>query len=225
VNIKVRQPLQKVLIPVLNPGMKQQLLKVEDLIKAEVNVKEIEYLDADNQFISKKIKPNFVALGKKMGPKMKAVSAALAAFTQEDIRKLELEGKVSLKIDNEDVVIEVSEVDIQSEDVPGWMVASKNALTVALDITISPALEQEGNARELVNRIQKIRKDSGYELTDRVLVKLSNYEKLVDSITQFNDYICAEILADRLELVPDLTGGVEIEVNEIPLRVLVDKKG
>jgi isoleucyl-tRNA synthetase len=132
---------------------------------------------------------------------------------------------VSLKIDNEDVVIEVSEVDIQSEDVPGWMVASKNALTVALDITISPALEQEGNARELVNRIQKIRKDSGYELTDRVLVKLSNYEKLVDSITQFNDYICAEILADRLELVPDLTGGVEIEVNEIPLRVLVDKKG
>jgi isoleucyl-tRNA synthetase len=105
------------------------------------------------------------------------------------------------------------------------MVASKNALTVALDITISPELEQEGNARELVNRIQKIRKDSGYELTDRVLVKLSNYEKLVDSITQFNDYICAEILADRLELVADLTGGVEIEVNEIPLRVLVDKKG
>jgi isoleucyl-tRNA synthetase len=225
VNIKVRQPLQKVLIPVLNPGMKQQLLKVEDLIKAEVNVKEIEYLDPDNQFISKKIKPNFVALGKKMGPKMKAVSAALSAFSQEDIRKLELEGKVTLKIDNEDVVIEVSEVDIQSEDVPGWMVASKNALTVALDITISPELEQEGNARELVNRIQKIRKDSGYELTDRVLVKLSNYEKLVDSITQFNDYICAEILADRLELVPDLTGGVEIEVNEIPLRVLVDKKG
>jgi isoleucyl-tRNA synthetase len=225
VNIKVRQPLQKVLIPVLNPVMKKQLQKVEDLIKAEVNVKEIEYLDPDNQFISKKIKPNFVALGKKMGPKMKAVSAALAAFTQEDIRKLEQEAKVVLKIDNEDVVIELNEVDIQSEDVPGWMVASKNALTVALDITISPQLEQEGNARELVNRIQKIRKDSGYELTDRVLVKLSNYEQLVDSITQFNDYICAEILADSLDLVPDLTGGVEIEVNEIPLRVLVDKKG
>ncbi|HSF45258.1 MAG TPA: DUF5915 domain-containing protein, partial [Chitinophagaceae bacterium] len=225
VNIKVRQPLQKVLIPVLNPTMKEQLILVEDLIKAEVNVKEIEYLDPDNQFISKKIKPNFVALGKKLGARMKAVSAALARFNQDDIRKLEAEGKVSLSIDNEDVVIEVHEVDIQSEDVPGWMVASKNALTVALDITISPELEQEGNARELVNRIQKIRKDSGYELTDRVLVKLSNYEKLVDSITQFNDYICAEILADRLELVPDLSGGVEIEVNEIPLRVLVDKKG
>ncbi|HEX5668308.1 MAG TPA: isoleucine--tRNA ligase [Chitinophagaceae bacterium] len=225
VNIKVRQPLQKVLIPVLNPAMKEQLLKVEDLIRAEVNVKEIKYLDPDNQFISKKIKPNFVALGKKMGPKMKAVSAALAAFTQEDIRKLESAGRTTLSVDNEEVVIELSEVDIQSEDVPGWMVASKNALTVALDITLTPELEQEGNARELVNRIQKIRKDSGYELTDRVLVKLSNYEKLVDSITQFNDYICAEILADRLELVPDLAGGIEIEVNEIPLRVLVDKKG
>ncbi|HLO81104.1 MAG TPA: class I tRNA ligase family protein, partial [Chitinophagaceae bacterium] len=225
VNIKVRQPLQKALIPVLNAGMKNQLLQVEDLIKAEVNVKEIEYLDPDNQFISKKIKPNFVALGKKMGAKMKQVSAALAAFTQNDIRKLEAEGQATLKLDNEDVVVELAEVDIQSEDVPGWMVASKNALTVALDITLTPQLEQEGNARELVNRIQKIRKDSGYELTDRVLVKLSNYEKLVDSITQFNDYICAEILADRLEFVPELSGGIEIEVNEIPLRVLVDKKG
>jgi isoleucyl-tRNA synthetase len=225
VNIKVRQPLQKVLIPVLNAGMKAQIQRVEDLIKAEVNVKEIEYLDPDNQFISKKIKPNFVALGKKMGPKMKQVSTALAAFNQEDIRKLEAEGKTILKLDNDDVVIELGEVDIQSEDVPGWMVASKNALTVALDITLTPDLEREGNARELVNRIQKIRKDSGYELTDKVLVKLSNYEQLVDSITQFNDYICAEILADRLELVPDLTGGIEIEVNEIPLRVLVVKKG
>jgi isoleucyl-tRNA synthetase len=105
------------------------------------------------------------------------------------------------------------------------MVASKNALTVALDITLTPDLEQEGNARELVNRIQNIRKDSGYELTDRVLVKLTHSDKLVESISQFNDYICAEILADRLELVPELSGGIEIEVNEIPLRVMVEKKG
>ena len=225
VNIKVRQPLQKALIPVLTREMKQQLLLVENLIKAEVNVKEIEYLDPDNQFIKKKIKPNFVALGKKMGPRMKLVSAALAAFGQADIRNLEATGKTALTLDNEVVEIELTEVDIQSEDVPGWMVASKNALTVALDIIITPELEQEGNARELVNRIQKIRKDSGYELTDRVLVKLTNSDKLVQSITQFNDYICAEILADRLELVPDFTGGMEIEVNEIPLRVLVEKKG
>jgi isoleucyl-tRNA synthetase len=119
----------------------------------------------------------------------------------------------------------VSEVDIQSEDLPGWIVASKNALTVALDITLSPELEQEGHARELVNRIQRIRKDNGYELTDRIDVKLAAPEKLIPSIAQFNDYICAEILADKLELVSELTGGMEIEVNEFPLRVLVGKKG
>jgi isoleucyl-tRNA synthetase len=116
-------------------------------------------------------------------------------------------------------------VDIQSEDVPGWMVAAKNSLTVALDVTISDELEQEGNARELVNRIQRIRKDSGYALTDRVLVKMTYSDKLVRSIEQFNDYICAEILADRLELVEVLTEGNDIEVNDISLKVLVEKKG
>ena len=225
VNIKVRQPLQKVLIPVLNQGMQQQLEKVEDLIKAEVNVKEIEYLGADNAFIQKKIKPNFVALGKKMGPKMKQVSAALAAYTQADIRALESKGSATLVIENEEVEILLGEVDIQSEDVPGWMVAAKNALTVALDITITPDLEQEGNARELVNRIQRIRKDSGFELTDKIFVKLTYSDKLNPSIAQFNDYICAEILAEKLELVPDLSGGTEIDVNDIPLRVIVEKKG
>lgn len=225
VNIKVRQPLQKVLIPVLNQGMQQQLEKVEDLIKAEVNVKEIEYLGANNAFIQKKIKPNFVALGKKMGPKMKQVSAALAAYTQADIRALESEGAAMLLIGNEEIEILLGEVDIQSEDVPGWMVAAKNALTVALDITITPELEQEGNARELVNRIQRIRKDSGFELTDKIFVKLTYSDKLNPSIAQFNDYICAEILAEKLELVPELSGGTEIDVNDIPLRVIVEKKG
>ena len=225
VNIKVRQPLQKVLIPVLNQGMQQQLEKVEDLIKAEVNVKEIEYLGADNAFIQKKIKPNFVVLGKKMGPKMKQVSAALAAYTQADIRALEAKGSATLDIGNEEVEVLLGEVDIQSEDVPGWMVAAKNTLTVALDITLTPELEQEGNARELVNRIQRIRKDSGFELTDKIFVKLTYSDKLNPSIAQFNDYICAEILAEKLELVPDLSGGTEIDVNDIPLRVIVEKKG
>ena len=225
VNIKVRQPLQKVLIPVLNQGMQQQLEKVEDLIKAEVNVKEIEYLGTDNAFIQKKIKPNFVALGKKMGPKMKQVSAALAAYTQSDIRAFESKGSATLDIGNEEVEIFLAEVEIQSEDVPGWMVAAKNTLTVALDITLTPELEQEGNARELVNRIQRIRKDSGFELTDKIFVKLTYSDKLNPSIAQFNDYICAEILAEKLELVPDLSGGTEIDVNDIPLRVIVEKKG
>jgi isoleucyl-tRNA synthetase len=224
VNIKVRQPLQKVLIPVLNVSMKQQLERVEDLVKAEVNVKEIQYLTEDTGFIKKKIKPNYVALGKKLGPKMKAVAAALSEFGQEEITKLEKEGSVSLQIDNEPLILQISEVEISSEDIPGWMVANKDALTVALDVTVSPELENEGNARELVNRIQKIRKDNGYELTDRILVKVSESKALKESIAQFNTYICAEILADKLELVSDLPDGTEIEVNDIPIKVFVTKK-
>lgn len=225
VNIKVRQPLQKVLIPALNPEMKNQLAKVEDLIKSEVNVKEIEYLAPDNSFIQKKIKPNFVALGKKLGPKMKAVSAALGGFTQEQIAELEKEGQISLLIDSEPLILQIAEVEITSEDIPGWMVANKGALTVALDVTITPELVNEGNAREIVNRIQKIRKDNGYELTDRIAVKITADERLKESITQFNSYICAEILADSLELVPEIPDGTDIEVNDISLKVYVIKKG
>ncbi len=223
--IKVRQPLQKVLIPVLNLSMQEQLKKVEDLIKAEVNVKEIEYLSPDNTFISKKIKPNFVALGKKLGPKMKAVSAALAQFTQEDIARLEKEGQYSLSIDGEPVILQITEVEISSEDIPGWTVANKGSLTVALDVTVTPELEAEGHAREFVNRIQKIRKDSGFELTDRVEVRVSDGMGLKDSLTRFKDYICAEILADKLEFVPEFKDGVEIDINDVLLNVIVSKKG
>ena len=224
VNIKVRQPLQKVLIPVLNPNMKDQLEKVEELIRAEVNVKEIEYLSGDNGFIKKKIKPNFVALGKKLGPKMKAVTTALANFSQEEIAKLEKEGNITLILNQEPIILSIQEVDITSEDIPGWVVANKNALTVALDVTVTPELAQEGNAREFVNRIQKIRKDNGYDLTDRILVKVADVPSLTDSLTQFNDYICAEILADSIELVKEPANGTEIEVNDIPLKVFVTKK-
>lgn len=221
---KVRQPLQKVLIPVLNPAMKEQIGLVEDLIKNEVNVKEIQYLTEDNGFIKKKIKPNYIALGKKLGGKMKAVAAALAGFTQEDIALLEKEGSISLFIDNEPLILQVNEVEIASEDVPGWMVANKDSLTVALDVTVTPELINEGNARELVNRIQKIRKDNGYELTDRIAVQVTENPDLKHSIAQFNNYICAEILADTLELVSELPNGTEIEVNDISLKVFVTKK-
>jgi isoleucyl-tRNA synthetase len=225
VNIKVRQPLQKALIPVLNPAMQEQLRKVEDLVKNEVNVKEIQFLTETEGFIQKKIKPNFVALGKKLGPKMKAVSAALANFTQEDISRFEKEGQYSLSIDGENIVLQVQETEISSEDIPGWTVAHKGNLTVALDITITPELEHEGNAREFVNRIQKIRKDSGFELTDRIIVKVSAANSIKESLAQFNNYICAEILADKLEIVPDLQEGTEIEVNDIYFKVNVLKKG
>jgi isoleucyl-tRNA synthetase len=224
VNIKVRQPLQKVLVPILDPGMKQQLEKVEDLIKAEVNIKELQYLSGTDGFIKKKIKPNFVALGKKLGPKMKAVSTALAEFSQENIGKLEKEGNITLNINQEPLILSINEVDITSEDIPGWVVANKNALTVALDVTVTPELAQEGNAREFVNRIQKIRKDNGYDLTDRILVKVADVPTLSDSLTQFNDYICAEILADSIELVKEPANGTEIEVNDILLKVFVTKK-
>jgi isoleucyl-tRNA synthetase len=233
-NIKVRQPLQKVLIPVLDIKMKEQLKKVEGLIKTEVNVKEVEYLTDTEGFIKKKIKPNFVALGKKLGSKMKAVSSALNLFTQEDILKIEKEGQYSLSIDGEAVTLQLSEVEITSEDIPGWTVASKGLLTVALDITVTPELENEGNAREFVNRIQKMRKESGFELTDRIQVKVaansvpldgSSGQELKNSLAQFNDYICAEILADKLELVPEIEDGIEIEINDISLKVIVSKKG
>lgn len=224
VNIKVRQPLQKVLIPILSPGMKDQLQKVEDLIMAEVNIKEIQYLSGTDGFIKKKIKPNFIALGKKLGAKMKAVSTALTNFSQDDISKLEKEGNITLNIDKEPLLLSINEVDITSEDIPGWVVANKNALTVALDVTVTPELAQEGNAREFVNRIQKMRKDNGYDLTDRILVKVANVPSLADSLTQFNDYICAEILADSIELVKELANGTEIEVNDILLKVFVTKK-
>ena len=224
VNIKVRQPLQKVLIPVLNPEMKKQVARVEDLIKSEVNVKEIQYLTEDTGFIKKKIKPNYTALGKKLGGKMKPLAAALTGFSQEDISHLEKEGSISLFIDNEPLILQVNEVEIASEDIPGWMVANKDSLTVALDVTVTPELINEGNARELVNRIQKIRKDNGYELTDRIAVQVTDNQDLKQSIAQFNNYICAEILADTLELVPELPNGTEIEVNDISLKVYVIKK-
>jgi isoleucyl-tRNA synthetase len=224
VNIKVRQPLQKVLIPVPNAGMQVQLEKVEDLIKAEVNVKAINYLSGNEGFIKKKIKPNFVALGKRLGARMKIVTAQLANFSQEEITKLEKDGHITLLIDKEPLILALNDVDITSEDIPGWVVATKNGLTVALDVTVTPELAREGNAREFVNRIQKIRKDNGYDLTDRILVKVADVPALKDSLTVFNEYICTEILADSVELVKEPANGTEIEVNDILLKVFVTKK-
>jgi isoleucyl-tRNA synthetase len=224
VNIKVRQPLQKVLIPVLNPEMKHQLEKVEDLLKAEVNVKEVEYLTDTEGFINKKIKPNFALLGKKLGPNMKAVSAALAGFSQAQIAELEKNGKVLVPANGQEIEILVSEVEISADDIPGWSVASKGSLTVALDITLTDELKMEGDARELVNRIQNIRKEQDFELTDRIVVEWQGPENIMRSFDRFKPYICAEILADSLNYVQTLEGGTEIEVNDVPLTVKVSKK-
>ena len=226
VNIRVRQPLQKVLVPVLNPAMEQQLQRIEDLIRAEVNVKEIEYLTDTEGFIKKKIKPNFQALGKKLGAKMKLVNQALSNFSQHQISLFEKEGRYSIPVDSDELVeLTLSEVEISSEDIPGWTVANKGSLTVALDINVTPELVQEGDAREFVNRIQKIRKDSGFDLTDRINVIVAADNGISQSLAKFNDYICAEILADKLELKTEIDGGTDIEVNENQLKVIVLKKG
>ena len=224
VNIKVRQPLQKVLIPVLNGEMKDQLLKVEDLIKSEVNVKEIEYLSETKGFINKKIKPNFISLGKKLGAKMKAVAAAVGNLSQEEISSFEARGNFTLHINGEPLILDVADVDIFAEDIPGWSFASKGSLTVALDTSVSFELKQEGEAREFVNRIQNLRKDSGFEVTDRININIVENERLVNSINEYKNYICAEILADSIDFVPQIADGTEIEINDIPLKVSVIKK-
>jgi isoleucyl-tRNA synthetase len=224
-NLKVRQPLQKVLIPVLNPGMMEQLQRVEDLVKAEVHVKEIAYLTETEGFIKKKVKPNYSLLGKKLGQKMKAVSAALSTFTDQQIKALEIVGFTEINVSGEDIRIDYQEVDISAEDVPGWSVATDGGVTVALDIVLSPQLEQEGLAREFVNRLQNIRKDMGLQLTDRIEVAWNGNEMYKTSVDIFKPYICAEILADNLQWVPVLENGIEIEVNEVKLKVQVSKKG
>ena len=225
VNIKVRQPLQKVLIPVLDPNMKHQLELIEDLIKAEVNVKEMEYITDTEGIIKKKIKPNFKALGTKLGAKMKAAGALITGFGQHEIATIEKAGQIDLNLDGETITILLSEVEIAAEDIPGWSVAGKGSLTVALDITLTEELKQEGDAREFVNRIQNIRKESGFELTDRIFVTVLEAKGLKESIVKYNDYICREILADIIEWVPELSEGTEIEVNDNLLKVVVNKKG
>ncbi len=224
-NIKVRQPLQKVMVPVLSEKMQAQVKAMEELIKAEVNVKEMVYLTETAGIINKKIKPNFIALGKRLGAKMKAVGNALALFSQQDIATLERAGEYILSIDNEPLTLQLSDVEISAEDIPGWLVATKGQLTTALDISITEELRQEGDAREFVNRVQNIRKDSQFELTDKIEVKILSNSAIENSLNTYKNYICAEILADELTFIPQINGGTEIDINDILLRVLVTKKG
>jgi isoleucyl-tRNA synthetase len=225
VNIKVRQPLQKILIPVLDPATKTAIELMEELILAEVNVKEINYITETEGVISKKVKANFKLLGAKLGTKMKQASAVIANLTQAQITSLEKEGKLALDIESETIELLINEVDIIAEDIPGWSVAVKNALTVALDITISPELMKEGHARELVNRVQNIRKESNFELTDKILLEIEDNTDLKESIIQFSGYICREILAVQIDFLPVLKEGVEVDINDHKLRISVRQKG
>jgi isoleucyl-tRNA synthetase len=227
VNIKVRQPLQKVLIPALNEQMKWQLQKVEDIIKAEVNVKEIDYLEAGNDFIKKKAKANFKVLGQRLGSKMKEVAGIVSAFTSEDIKNFEQKGAITVKAsDNTEFGLSTEDIEIIADEIPGWQVANKGNLTLALDITISEALKAEGFARELINRIQTIRKESGFEITDKINVEImDNNGDIKNFITQFKFYICDETLSESVEFVSTLEGIEPIDVNDYQVFIKVNKKG
>jgi isoleucyl-tRNA synthetase len=225
VNIKVRQPLQKILIPVLDPAMKLAIEQMEELILAEVNVKEINYITETEGVISKKLKPNFKLLGAKLGTKMKQASAVIAGLSQNEIAELERSGILNIEVDGTSIPLLINEVDIIAEDIPGWSVAVKGNLTVALDISLSEALLKEGNARELVNRVQNIRKEANFELTDKILLQIVDNTNMKDSINEFSEYICREILATQIDWVTSIEEGVDIEINDQQLRILVRQKG
>ncbi len=222
VNIKVRQPLQKVFIPAMDNEMADDIRLVEDIIKAETNIKEIDILSPNNDFIRKKAKANFKTLGKKLGGKMKWAAAEIEKFDDTMIEKV-LQGEYVLNAEaaasgEEPVTIGAEDLEIITDEIPGYEIAGKGLLTVALDVTISPALKAEGNARELVNRIQTLRKETGLELTDRISVTITENAELQPSLIEFKDYICREILADSLEFVAN-TVGTSIEVNNTSLIV------
>ena len=225
VNIKVRQPLQKILIPVLDPAMKLAIEQMEELILAEVNVKEINYITETEGVISKKLKPNFKLLGAKLGTKMKQASAVIAALSQNQISELERNGTLTIQVEESAIPLLINEVDIIAEDIPGWSVAVKGNLTVALDISLSEALLKEGNARELINRVQNIRKEANFELTDKILLQIVDNTHMKDAVNEFSEYICREILATQIDWVSSLEEGVDIDINDQKLRILVRQKG
>jgi isoleucyl-tRNA synthetase len=221
VSINVRQPLSKILLPVINKGFQNQVEQVKELILSETNIKDIEFITDTAGFISKKVKPNFKTLGPKVGQAMKEVAAVLSALSQEEIANFETEG--TFTIPNTTFVVDLSDVELIAEDVPGWQVANLGALTVALDVSISEELKQEGIARELINRIQHVRKDQDFLVTDRIHVRLSDHEAISAAVKNNLAYICAEILADSLVLEADLNTTETFEIDDVTLFVSITK--
>ena len=221
--IKVRQPLQKVMIPVLDENQRIEIEAVSDLIKAEVNVKEIVLLDDASGILVKQIKPNFKALGPRFGKDMGLISKEIQGFSKEQISQLDKEGSLDIVIAGNNVTLTLEDVEITSQDIEGWLVANSNGITVALDITISPALKQEGIARELVNRIQNIRKDSGFEVTDKIKVQLKRNGLLEEAILKNEAYIKSETLTSDLVFVDEIENGTEIEFDQIKTKIIITK--
>ena len=226
VNIRVRQPLNKILLPVSDPGFREKVDSIKELVLAEVNVKNIEYITDTSHILIKKIKPNFKVLGKKLGSMMKEVAGYINEMNQADIQKLEQEKKLEIIVQNVPFLLTEEDVEINSDDIPGWQVTNEGKLTVALDITISEDLREEGIAREFINRIQNLRKEKGYEVTDKIDLKVLEHASIRSSLINNKDYICAETLAENLDLVDRLDGedSVKIEVDvDIHTRISIKK--
>ena len=221
--IKVRQPLQKIMIPVLDEGFRAEIEAVSDLIKAEVNVKEIVLLDDDSGILVKQIKPNFKALGPRFGKDMGLIAKEIQSFSVAQINQLDKEGRLSIVISGNSIILSLEDVEISSQDIEGWLVANSNGITVALDITISEGLKEEGIARELVNRIQNIRKDSGFEVTDKIKVHLQKNSELEKAVKANEAYIKSETLTETLLFEDALINGTDIEFDEIKTKITITK--
>lgn len=222
-NIKVRQPLQQIMVPVLSEREKENIDAVKDLIMNEVNVKGINFVDDSAGILVKKIKPDFKKLGPKCGKSMKMVAAQLQELSQEEISNFEKSGVYTLNIDGNDIMIEKGDVEILSEDIPGWLVANNGSITIALDVTITPELQKEGIAREFVNRIQNIRKSSGFEITDKICVKIENSENVKEAIESFGDYVASQVLANSIELVEKVANPIELDFDDFKVNIEVTK--
>ena len=221
--IKVRQPLQKIMIPVVNEEQKSSILAIANLIKHEVNIKEIELLEDASDILVKQIKPNFKTLGPKFGREMKSIANAIRNFSKEEISKIELEGEIPIELDGKMINLELSDVEISSKDIEGWLVANEGSITVALDVTISEDLRREGVARELINRIQNARKDRGLEVTDRIKLTILKFGDLQESIDNNKEYIMSETLTEELVFVDQLIDGLDIEFDTIKSKILINK--
>ena len=226
VNIKVRQPLSKILMPVLDKSMEKKLAKVKSIILNEVNVKELEFIHDTAGFILKGIKPNFKVLGKKCGPRMKEIASALNDFSQEEIALVEKAvetGSYTLSLDGAEVLLEREDVTITSQDMPGWLIAVEGPLTVALDVTITDALLREGTARELINRIQNLRKDTGLEVTDKIRLVIEERKEVADALEDFSHYIASQVLATDIALAATPTDAHDVEWEEGTLSIHIEK--
>jgi isoleucyl-tRNA synthetase len=221
--IKVRQPLQKIMIPVLDEQDKADILAVSELIKSEVNVKEIQLIDDASGILVKRIKPNFKTLGPKFGRDMKLVAQAVNGFSQEDIQKIEQEGEITIQIENKSIILQFQDVEISSQDIEGWLVATSGKITVALDVTINEELRKEGIARELVNRIQNLRKESGFEVTDRIDIKMQKDGFVEQAVSSNLTYIKTETLTAELNFEEKLDNGTEVAFDEVNTKLLIEK--